>query len=89
MSKKPTSYEKVYHCRDCKFMWALGMCKNVCTVGMIQDLPIHPHDAIGFKTNEELFAYDSKVRELASDDCEVDSFNGTCDVITLRSALDN
>jgi hypothetical protein len=89
MLDKPSSYEQVYHCRDCEFMWALGGCENVCTVGMISDLPIHPHDAIDFKSNDEIYAYDARVRELANDDCLVDPFSGSCDVITLRNVLDH
>ena len=84
MQSKPSSYEEVYHCRDCEFMWSLGVGRHVCTIGIISDLPIHPHDAINFKSNEELYAYDTKVRELVDDDCTVNIFNGTCDMITLR-----
>jgi len=82
---KPYSYEKIYHCKDCVFMWALGALRNVCTIGIIKNLPRHPHDAINFESNEDIYEYDSKVRELTDgSDCDVDCYNGTCDMNTLR-----
>jgi len=88
--KKPDSYRQVYHCKDCEFCWCLGYCQNVCTIGMIEHLPLHPHNAWNFKTDKALHEYDMAVRTFLKNNPEadvlVDFYSGTCDAIIVRGS---